>query len=118
MQSKRVWARVLGGERGVVIEHVELDDDAGVVVVRCRLRKAVARRFGRCQKRCPGYDSGEGPRRWRALDAGTTRVFIEADAPRVRCAEHGVTVAAVPWARHCLKCQDLAERGMLNDDEE
>ena len=25
---------------------------------------------------------------------------------------------AVPWARHCLKCQDLAERGMLNDDEE
>ena len=100
MQSKRVWARVLGGERGVVIEHVELDDDAGVVVVRCRLRKAVARRFGRCQKRCPGYDSGEGPRRWRALDAGTTRVFIEADAPRVRCAEHGVTVAAVPWARH------------------
>lgn len=28
------------------------------------------------------------------------RVFIEADAPRVRCAEHGVVVAAVPWARH------------------
>ena len=25
---------------------------------------------------------------------------------------------AVPWARHCLKCQDLAERGMLNDDDE
>jgi transposase len=34
------------------------------------------------------------------LDLGTTRVFIEADAPRVRCAEHGVSVAAVPWARH------------------
>ena len=28
------------------------------------------------------------------------RVFIEADAPRVTCAEHGVVVAAVPWARH------------------
>jgi len=33
-------------------------------------------------------------------DAGTTKVFIEADAPRVRCRDHGVTVAAVPWARH------------------
>jgi len=26
--------------------------------------------------------------------------FLEADAPRVRCAEHGVVVAHVPWARH------------------
>jgi transposase len=34
------------------------------------------------------------------LDLGTTRVFLEADAPRVRCREHGVIVAAVPWARH------------------
>ena len=25
---------------------------------------------------------------------------LEADAPRVRCPDHGVTVAAVPWARH------------------
>ena len=49
---------------------------------------------------CGGYDAGEGRRRWRALDAGTMRVFIEAEAPRVRCAEHGVVVAHVPWARH------------------
>jgi transposase len=34
------------------------------------------------------------------LDAGTTKVFIEADAPRVQCRAHGVVVAAVPWARH------------------
>ena len=27
-------------------------------------------------------------------------VFIEAEAPRVTCRDHGVTVAAVPWARH------------------
>src|SRR5213076_3374394 len=31
---------------------------------------------------------------------GTVKVFLDADAPRVRCAEHGVTVAHVPWARH------------------
>jgi DnaK suppressor protein len=25
---------------------------------------------------------------------------------------------AVPWARYCLKCQDLQERGLLNPEEE
>jgi DnaK suppressor protein len=25
---------------------------------------------------------------------------------------------AVPWARYCLKCQDLQERGLLNTDED
>src|SRR3954466_5378012 len=25
---------------------------------------------------------------------------------------------AVPWARHCIKCQDLQERGLLEDDRE
>src|SRR5437588_7694700 len=25
---------------------------------------------------------------------------------------------AVPWARYCLKCQDLQERGLLNEEEE
>ena len=43
---------------------------------------------------------GEGRRRWRSLDLGTVQVVVEADAPRVRCPEHGVVVAAVPWARH------------------
>jgi transposase len=31
---------------------------------------------------------------------GTTPVYLEAPAPRVKCPTHGVIVAAVPWARH------------------
>jgi hypothetical protein len=31
---------------------------------------------------------------------GTVPVWLEADAPRVNCREHGPTVRAVPWARH------------------
>src|SRR5436853_178698 len=64
--------------------------------------RPVAKAGGRCSRcggRAPRYDN-EGRRRWRALDLGTTKVFLEADAPRVRCRTHGVTVAAVPWARH------------------
>ena len=100
MQFKRVWARVLGVDHQVVIETVEFDGDSEEVVVSCRLRRGKARHCGQCGRRCGRYDAGEGRRRWRALDAGTVRVFIEADAPRVACPDHGVTVAAVPWARH------------------
>lgn len=98
MQSKRVWARALGIHRHTVIEGVREDGDD--IVVTCRVRKNAARRCGHCSRRCGRYDQGEGVRRWRALDAGTTKVFIEADAPRVRCPDHGVVVAAVAWARH------------------
>src|SRR6478609_677281 len=52
------------------------------------------------QAAVPGYDQGEGRRRWRGLDLGTIPVWLEADAPRVDCPRHGVVVAAVPWARH------------------
>ncbi|MCA1698724.1 MAG: ISL3 family transposase, partial [Actinobacteria bacterium] len=57
-------------------------------------------RCGVCGRRCPREDSGEGRRRWRALDLGTTFAYLEADAPRVYCKHHRVVVAAVPWARH------------------
>ena len=98
MQSKRVWARALSLQRGVVIEDVR--EDGKDIVVSCRLRTNAVRRCGQCGRRCGRYDAGEGRRRWRALDAGTAKVFIEADAPRVRCRDHGVVVAAVSWARH------------------
>jgi transposase len=57
-------------------------------------------RCGVCGRRSPGYDRGEGRRRWRALDLGASRAFVEAAAPRVACREHGVVVARVAWARH------------------
>jgi transposase len=94
----RVWARLLGLARAVV-EDVFLDDD-GDVVVCARPRAREQGRCGVCRRRCPGYDLGDGRRRWRALDLGTTFAFVEAAAPRVECRRHGVVVAAVPWARH------------------
>ena len=99
MRSVRVWARLLGLVKAVV-EGVDFDEDEQAIVVSVRPRKGARRRCGRCGKRCPGYDQGEGRRRWRALDLGTIRAFVEADSPRVRCVEHGVIAAQVPWARH------------------
>ncbi len=93
-----LWARLLGLVKAVV-EYVDFDEAEGCIVVSVRPRKGAKRRCGRCGKRCPGYDQGDGRRRWRTLDLGTIRAYVEADAPRVRCCEHGVIAAQVPVTR-------------------
>ena len=101
MRAVRVWRSVLGVQH-TVIEKVELERQGveDVLVATVRPTRSRQGRCGRCGMRAPRYDNGEGPRRWRSLDAGTTRVYLQAAAPRVRCPAHGVVVAAVPWARH------------------
>jgi transposase len=89
---------MLFGIERTVVEGVRVELGAVVLAVRPRSREK--HRCGVCGRRCPREDSGEGRRRWRALDLGTTFAFLEADAPRVYCKAHRVVVAAVPWARH------------------
>ena len=98
MRKKRVWAGLLG-LGAVVVEDIYCGDQ-GEVVVAARPRSAERDRCGVCRRRCPGFDLGEGVRRWRALDLGSTLAYVEAWAPRVSCPEHGVVVCAVAWARH------------------
>lgn len=100
MLGVKVWRRLLGVCERTVIERVEFDEEVDAVVAHVRPRRLRKRRCGRCGRRAPGYDQGEGRRRWRALDLGELRSFVEADAPRVNCPEHGPTVIQVPWARH------------------
>ena len=94
----RAWARMLRLDKAVVEGVAEVP--GGAIVVAVRPRYSQRDRCPHCRRRCPGYDQGEGRRRWRALDLATTVCFLEADAPRVECKVHGVVVAAVPWARH------------------
>jgi transposase len=89
---------LLGLQRAV-IEDVQIGDE-GEIVVAARPRWREGDRCGVCRRRSPGFDLGDGRRRWRALDLGTTMAFVEADLPRVRCRRHGVVVCAVPWASH------------------
>ena len=73
---------------GLLVEDVEVADD-GTVVVSVRPNARERDRCPHCRRRCPGYDWGEGRRRWRALDLGTTFCYLEAWAPRVSCRRHG-----------------------------
>src|ERR1039458_6853743 len=91
-------ASPLGVEK-TVIDLVKFDQDAELLVAHVRPTSRARSRWI-CRRPSPGYDAGGGRRRWRALDLGTMRAVLEADAPRVTCSEHGVVVAGVPWARH------------------
>jgi len=98
VQNATLWRALLGVEK-TVVEGIEYDEDESVLLAHVRPTRRASSR-GRCGRRSPWYDRGEGRRRWRALDLGTIAVWLEADAPRVNCGEHGPTVRAVPWARH------------------
>jgi transposase len=99
VRMKSVWRRLLGVE-DTVVKRIDFDEEAGAMVATVRPALRLRDRCGRCGRRSGRYDGGEGRRRWRGLDLGTVPVYLEAESPRVNCLEHGVIVAAVPWARH------------------
>jgi len=112
MRKTRVFGQLMGVQ-GMVIGDVTMqpdpDGDGEVLVVSVRPDARSGGRCAQCRRSCPGYDAGVGTRRWRTVDTGTTRTFLEAAAPRVQCPEHGVLVAHVPWARPGAKCTYLLE---------
>jgi transposase len=101
VRKSKLWKKLLG------VEHLVFEDGdvepgprgGEILVLRVRPDHAHRHRCSRCGRRARRYDSGEGRRRWRALDAGVMACYLEADAPRVACPAHGVAAAAVPWAR-------------------
>ena len=101
VRKSKLWKKLLGVEH-LVFEDGDIEagrDGREVLVFWVRPGHGHRHRCSRCGRRCRRYDGGAGRRRWRALDAGTMRCYLEADAPRVRCPVHGIVVAAVPWAR-------------------
>jgi transposase len=101
MHSKSLIKGLLKIER-IAVEKVyfETVNEEEILIVRARPVLRDTLRCPHCGKRCKGYDSSGKIRRWRSLDLGSTRVYIEAAGPRRQCPEHGVVAAMVPWARH------------------
>jgi transposase len=101
MHTKSLIKRLLRINK-IAIEDVNFENvrDEDVLVVKARPMSRDTNRCPKCGKRCKGYDSSSKMRRWRSLDFGSNRVYIEAFAPRIECPLHGVLVAKVPWARH------------------
>jgi transposase len=101
VRKSKLWKKLLDVEH-VVLENADVEEAPGgseIALVRLRPDRGQRLRCPECGRKCRFYDAGEGRRRWRALDLGVMRCFLEADAPRVKCPRHGVLTAAVPWAR-------------------
>jgi transposase len=85
----------LVGLEGASVLGVRFVRDGVVVLVRLRRRR---RACSVCGQIVAGrYDTGR--RRWRHLDLGGVRCFVEARLSRLRCPDCGVRVEAVPFAR-------------------
>ena len=62
------------------------------------LRKGLQWRCPCCGRRCPVHDQPYIQNRWRGLDFGGIKIYLQASVPRIRCPKHGVKTASVPWA--------------------
>jgi transposase len=96
--------KLLQNIKNTVIESIEIvggpDTWNTALILHVRPTKGQMYRCPICKKKMPYYDEGQGVRDWRALDLGVIKVYLRGKAPRVKCMEHGIKVASVPWARH------------------
>ena len=99
MRAKKLVQAIIGAV-GFVLEDVTVNAEMNEMNLAIRPTKREQCRCGICHRKAARYDKGRGRRRWRCLDVGAQKVYIEADQPRVQCPKHGVITAAVPWARH------------------
>jgi len=96
MRDRELYARILGLEKPWTVTEVELALKEEEVRVRVEFRSKERLPCPECGRLCPGYDTRR--RRWRHLDTCQRRTILEAEVPRVKCAEHGVRQVRVPWA--------------------
>lgn len=96
----RTLQKALRIDRARVVDVAFAADGHGPLVLVQVVAHARARsRCPHCSRLCGGYDRADRVRRWRHLDIGGTRCFVESRVSRVRCPKHGVVTEKVPWAR-------------------
>lgn len=95
MQDKTLYQQILGLKAPWSVTDVQLDVTGGRVVVRVS-RGPGPHPCPECQAPCPTHD--HRTRQWRHLDTCQLTTLLEAEVPRVRCADHGVHQVHVPWA--------------------
>ncbi len=81
---------------GATVTDLSFTADGVVVTVRLRRRRTVCSGCGQTGRQ---HRHGRRVRRWRHLDLGATRCWIECELRRVYCRDCGARYEAVPWAR-------------------
>lgn len=109
MRDTQLYQRILGLEAPWSVEDVELNVEEGRVDI--HVEHEAGARFA-----CPdcgaslGVHDHAGARAWRHLDTCQYETHLHARIPRVRCPDHGVRQAPVPWAGKHSRFTLLMER--------
>lgn len=96
MRDTDLYAQILGLKAPWLVVAVNVDSAKEEVTVRVEPEAGTVWSCPKCGKPAPGYD--RRVRRWRHLDTCQFKTILEADVPRLACAEHGVLTIEVPWA--------------------
>lgn len=90
------------------VSSLDLNTDSQRLLIRVATAKGAKLPCPLCGKTCSKEDHRE-ERTWRHLDTMQFETLIVCRTPRVRCIEHGVLSAAVPWAGTYSRFTELFE---------
>ncbi len=96
MRDKDLYAQILGIKSPWQVSSMELALSEGEVTVQVEQEAGAKQCCLTSGQISPGYDSRK--RRWRHLDTCQYKTILVADAPRVKCEEHGMVTVPVSWA--------------------
>lgn len=109
MRDTDLYKHLLGLTEPWTVSRVALNVAGSRVDVWAEHSKKARFRCPDCDRECGLYDHDE-ERAWRHLDSCQFQTFLHARIPRVRCDEHGVKQARVPWAEPKSRFTMLFER--------
>ena len=92
-----LFGAALGLQAPWTVTKVEFDPSAKELRLHLGFARGSVFLCPACGSSCKGYDSD--PRVWRHLNFFEHKTFLHANLPRVKCADCGVKVVEVPWAR-------------------
>jgi transposase len=102
MKTNKFIKTLIGYEQMKVLDfypEVEPYHNEAVFVARVELYKSQQYRCPVCRRKCAQYGYQRNrEKRWRSLDLGSHRFYLECEMPRCKCPEHGVLAVKIPWA--------------------
>ncbi len=109
MQDKELYQHILGLDSPWSVANIELQTESEEILVYVKHPRGTSFCCPDCQQVLPCYDHAE-ERRWRHLDSCQFKTFLLARVPRVKCPEHGVKNASIPWSEKNSRFTLMFER--------
>lgn len=109
MQDTELYQHILGLSSPWSVSSVQLDVEAQQIDVQVSHPEGTRFCCPECERELSCYDHAP-PRQWRHLDSCQFKTILHASIPRVKCPEHGVRQAEVPWALKGSRFTILFER--------